>query len=134
MFSIKTTDPQLTTEQHLQLEYAQKRIKQKRILFRHAVLFLIGAVFMFLINKILKYGENYDWYIWGILAWGFLFAVHFFNVFVTQKFMGLEWERKEREKLVAKQRARISELQKEIETDFPISQINKKKEPWKPSP
>ena len=48
--------------------------------------------------------------------------------------MGPEWERKEREKLVSKQRARIAELQKEIETDFPISQINKKKEPWESSP
>ena len=131
---MKAMDPHFTTEQHLQLEYAQKRIKHKKNLFRHFVLFLIGSVFLFLINRILKYGETYDWYIWAILAWGFLFAFHFFNVFVTQKFMGPEWERKERERLVAKQKAKIAELQKEIETDFPISQINKKKEPWEPSP
>ena len=42
--------------------------------------------------------------------------------------MGTAWERNEREKLVAKQKQRIAEIQKEIETDFPLSQINKKKE------
>jgi hypothetical protein len=42
--------------------------------------------------------------------------------------MGLAWERKQREKLVLKQKKRIAELQKEIDTDFPLSNINKKKE------
>ena len=42
--------------------------------------------------------------------------------------MGTKWERKQREKLVAKQKTRISEIQKEIDSDFPISNFNKKKE------
>lgn len=42
--------------------------------------------------------------------------------------MGIEWERAQREKLVLKQKHKIAELQKEIETDFPLSNINKKKE------
>lgn len=113
-------------EQHELLETAQKRIIQKKRLFTHFVIFLIGSVFLILINKILKYGDTYDWFIWAITVWAFLFAIHAFNVFVTQKFMGKDWERAQREKLVAKQRATIAELQKEIETDFPLSQINKK--------
>ena len=113
-------------EQHELLETAQKRIIQKKRLFTHFVIFLIGSVFLILINKILKYGDTYDWFIWAITIWAFLFAIHAFNVFVTQKFMGKDWERAQREKLVAKQRATIAELQKEIETDFPLSQINKK--------
>ena len=59
--------------------------------------------------------------------------MHLVNVFVTTKFMGAEWERKQREKLVTKQREKIAEIQKEIETEFPLGQINKKKEPWEPS-
>ena len=113
-------------EQHELLETAQKRIKQKKRLFTHFVIFLIGSVFLILINKILKYGETYDWFIWGITFWAFLFVIHAFNVFVTQKFMGKDWERSQREKLVAKQKVKIQELQKEIETDFPLSKINKK--------
>jgi hypothetical protein len=42
--------------------------------------------------------------------------------------MGLDWERAQREKLVLKQKQKIAELQKEIETEFPLSNINKKKE------
>lgn len=128
MFSKNKEASRIDIEQHEMLENAQKRIKQKKRLFMHFVIFLIGSVFLILINKILKYGEGYDWFIWAITAWAFLFAIHLFNVFVTNRFMGLEWERNQRELLVAKQKERISQLQKEIETEFPISQVNKKKE------
>ena len=127
MFSKNKNTSRLDLEQHELLETAQKRIKQKKRLFSHFVIFLIGSVFLVLINKILKYGDTYDWFIWGITLWAFLFLIHAFNVYVTQKFMGRDWERSQREKLVAKQKKRIAELQKEIETDFPLSQINKKK-------
>ncbi|GGG53928.1 hypothetical protein GCM10011414_24560 [Croceivirga lutea] len=128
MFFKKKQKSEVNIEQHELLENAQKRISQKKRLFTHFVIFLIGSVFLILINKILKYGESYDWFIWGITAWAFLFLIHVFNVFVTQKFMGVAWERDQREKLVAKQKQRIAEIQKEIETEFPISKINKKKE------
>jgi len=128
MFSKDKPKAEVDLEQHELLENAQKRIKQKKRLFSHFVVFLIGSIFLILINKILKYGEQYDWFVWGITAWAFLFIIHAFNVFVTHQFMGQQWERNQREKLVARQKQRISELQKEIETDFPLSQINKKKE------
>ena len=128
LFSKKKTDAAIDLEQHELLENAQKRIQRKKRLFSHFVIFLIGSVFLILINKILKYGENYNWFIWAITAWGFLFVIHVFNVFVTHKFMGKEWERLKREQLVKKQKDRIAEMQKEIETEFPLSQINKKKD------
>lgn len=128
MLSKKKPENEVAIEQHELLENAQRRVKQKKRLFSHFVIFLIGSVFLVLINKILKYGESYDWFIWAITAWAFLFVIHAFNVFVTHKFMGTEWERNQRELLVKKQKQRIAELQKEIETDFPLSQINKKKE------
>ncbi len=117
----------LDLEQHDLLESAHARIKQKKRLYEHFVIFLIGSVFLVLINKILKFGVEYDWFIWAITFWAFLFVIHAFNVFVTQKFMGKDWERQQREKLVLKQKEKIAELQKEIETDFPLSKINKKK-------
>ncbi|KAB7529299.1 hypothetical protein F8C76_15840 [Flagellimonas olearia] len=126
-FGKKKKSP-IDVEQHELLEYAQKRIKQKKRLFSHFVIFLIGCVFLILINKILKYGEAYDWFVWAILFWAFLLVLHTFNVFVTHKFMGQDWERRQRERLVELQKKRISEIQKEIETDFPLSNINKKKD------
>ncbi len=128
MFPKNKTTSEVDLEQHELLEHAQTRIKQKKRLYIHFVIFLIGSVFLVLINKILKYGEPYDWFIWGITFWAFLFVVHAFNVFFTQQFMGKAWERTQREKLVAKQRQRIAALQKEIETDFPLNNINKKKD------
>jgi hypothetical protein len=127
MFSKSKNKPELNLEQHELLETTRDRIRQKKRLYTHFVIFLIGSVFLVLINKILKYGERYDWFIWAITFWAFLFVIHLFNVFVTQRFMGKEWERRQREKLVFKQRERIAEIQKEIETDFPLSNINKKK-------
>lgn len=128
MLSRKKEQNPVDIEQHELLENAQKRIRQKKRLFSHFVIFLIGSIFLALINKILKYGEAYDWFIWAILLWAFLFLIHAFNVFVTHKFMGQKWERQQREKLVSKQKKRIAEIQKEIDTDFPLSKINKKKD------
>lgn len=127
MFTKNKTKPELNLEQHDLLESAHARIKQKKRLYEHFVIFLIGSVFMVLINKILKFGVEYDWFIWAITFWAFLFVIHVVNVFVTQKFMGKDWERQQREKLVLKQKEKIAALQKEIETDFPLSKINKKK-------
>lgn len=128
MFSKNKKTQTLDLEQHELLENAQTRIKQKKHLYVHFVIFLIGSVFLILVNKILKYGEEYNWFIWGITFWAFLFAIHVFNVIFTQKFMGKDWERQQREILVAKQKTRILEIQKEIETEFPLKNINKKKE------
>jgi len=129
MFSKNKNKSELDLEQHEMLENAHARIKQKKRLYVHFVIFLIGSVFLIFVNKILNYWDTYDWFIWAITFWAFLFVIHAFNVLVTQKFMGQDWERSQREKLVAKQKKRIAELQKEIETDFPISRINKKLDP-----
>ena len=127
MFSKDKNKAELNLEQHQLLETAQDRIRQKKRLYSHFVVFLIGSVFLVLINKIFKVGEQYDWFLWAITFWAFLFLMHVFNVFVTQRFMGKEWERNQRERLVRIQRERISAIQKEIETDFPLSKVNKKK-------
>ncbi|MDX1362747.1 2TM domain-containing protein [Arenibacter latericius] len=128
MFNRNKKDSKIDLEQHQMLEDAQKRIKQKKRLFSHFVIFLIGSIFMIIINKILGYGKTYDWFIWAIMVWAFLFVIHLFDVFVTSKLMGPQWERSQRERLVAKQKQKIAELQKEIETDFPLSRINKNNE------
>jgi len=122
----KKKKSEIDLEQHELLENAHKRIKQKKRLFSHFVIFLIGSIFLILANKVLKYGEAYDWSIWIVLAWAFLLVLHVINVFVTHKFMGQNWERQQRERLVDLQKKRIGEIQKEIETDFPLSKINKK--------
>ncbi|WP_445382927.1 2TM domain-containing protein [Robiginitalea sp. IMCC43444] len=118
----------LDLEQHEQVEYAQRRIRQKKNLYRHFVFFLIGSVFIVFLNKILKYGETYDWYLWVILVWSFFLLVHLVQVFIMDPFMGQQWERRQREQLLQKQQERIRALQKEVEASHPLPEPPKKKD------
>ena len=127
MSSRKKPETNISLEQHEQLEYAQKRIAQKKKLYRHFLLFLVGSLFFIILNKALNYGGEYDWYLWGILLWFFLLILHALNVFLLNPFMGQEWERSQRERLVAQQQERLAALQKEIDREIPIPDPNKKK-------
>jgi len=108
-------------EQHEIYENARKRVQQKKRLYYHFVLFLIGSVFLIVLNKILKLGENYveNWFVWAITLWFVLLILHFINVFFVNRFLGKDWERKQTEKLVAKQEKKIADLSKKIEKKLP---------------
>ena len=34
-----------------------------------------------------------EWFVYAILIWLFLLAYHFVSVFITNKFMGTDWEK-----------------------------------------
>lgn len=106
--------------QYEQYEYARKRVKQKKRLYFHFILFLIGSVFFIILNKILKFGEEYNWFVWAIVTWLFFFTLHFVNVFVTNTFMGKEWVQKQTEKLIQKQQNKIKQLEKKVEKQYPL--------------
>jgi dihydrofolate reductase len=115
MFGKKKTVSTIDKDQLELIENAQKRIKQKKRLYIHFVIFLIGAVFLILANTVLGIGKDFkiagiDWFVYAILAWLFLFVYHFLNVFITNKFMGKDWEKEQLEKLVNQQRQRIDKL------------------------
>ncbi|HZH69724.1 MAG TPA: 2TM domain-containing protein [Flavobacteriaceae bacterium] len=110
---------------HELYESARKRIKQKRNLFVHFVLFFVGSIFLLVIEKLLNVGITYpNWSYWTILAWAFLFILHFVNVFITKRFMNKQWEREEIDKLVAKQKRRIDELQKKVEEQYKTEELS----------
>ena len=119
MFGKKKPVPQIDKEQMELIKNAQRRVKQKRRLYMHFVIFLIGAIFLIIINTVLGVGETtkifgMDWFVFAILAWLFLFIYHLFNVFITHKFMGKEWEQNQVDQLLSKQKVRISELEKTV--------------------
>jgi len=109
-------------KQHELYENARNRAKQKKRLYFHFVVFLVGSVFLIALNKIFNVGENIvsDWFVWAITLWFFFFVLHFINVFVTNRFMGKEWERAQTEKLVRKQELKIAELEKEIKSNYAL--------------
>lgn len=98
-------------------EYARKRVKQKKGVYIHFVLFFVSSVFLFITNDWLKVYPEHEWYQWVVTAWAFLFVLHFIKVFVTESFINKKWERTQIDKLVARQQRRIEELQKKVEQD-----------------
>ena len=102
--------------QHELYENARYRIKQKKRLYFHFIVFLLGSVFLIILNKIFKVGENIveDWFVWAILLWFFLFILLVIIVFITKKFMDRTWERNQIEKLTKKQELKIAALENEI--------------------
>lgn len=104
-------------EQHELYEYARKRIKQKKGLYFHFVLFILGSIFLFIANHFLIFGLTANWSVWVITFWLFLFVLHFIKVFITDRFMNKDWEREQINRLVAKQQLKIEQLQNQIEED-----------------
>jgi cell division protein FtsW (lipid II flippase) len=97
-------------DQHELYENARQRLRQKKILYYHFVLLIIGSIFLFIANVFLKYGQPQQWYIWACIIWVFLFILHFTKVFITDRFMNKDWEREQIDRLIQKQKNKISEL------------------------
>jgi dihydrofolate reductase len=116
MFGKKKQIPSIDKEQLELIQNAQKRIKQKKRLYIHFVIFIIGAVFLIIANTILGIGKDFEflgvtnWCIFAIIGWLLIFLYHFINVFITYKFMGKDWEDYQLDKLVAEQQNRIEKL------------------------
>ena len=78
MFGKKKEKPQIDQEQLELIENAQRRVKQKKRLYTHFVLFVIGSAILIFANVVLKVGENFTlfnrpWFLPAILIWLVLF-------------------------------------------------------------
>jgi len=111
------------TQAHEQYEKARKRTKQKKRLYFHFVFFLVGSVFFVILNKVINFYPELDWYVWAIFAWLFLFIIHFINVFVMNRFFGKEWERIETEKLIEKHQVKVEKLEEKLDKKNVFNQI-----------
>lgn len=119
MFGKKKAVPQIDQEQLALIKYAEKRIKQKKRLYVHFVVFLIGAVFLILANTVLGIGKDVmiaglNWFVIAIIIWLAFFIYHFVSVFITHKFMGKDWVDQQRETLVAQQQERIEKIKQQL--------------------
>ncbi|WAC03699.1 2TM domain-containing protein [Lacinutrix neustonica] len=125
MFGKKQTKPQIDQEQFELIQNAQRRVKQKKRLYIHFVIFLIGAVFLIVANTLLGIGKDLkifglDWFVIAISLWLFFFLYHVFNVFITNKFMGAAWEKAQLDKLVVKQQLRIEKIKANLKQEAPL--------------
>ena len=118
MFSNNKKAERIDSEQREQYDYARRRIKQKKRLMQHFIVFLAGCILLIIINPILGIGKDLiiqDWFVWVILIWALLFLIHLLNVFVMNRFMGKEWEDRQLERLKALQEQRVTELKTQLE-------------------
>lgn len=130
MFSKSKNPERIDSEQREQYDYARKRIRQKKNLMRHFIVFLAGSVLLIIINPLLGIGKDFfikNWFAWAILIWALLFLVHVLNVYILNSFMDKEWEDRQLEKLKARQEKRIAALQAKLDADS-----LKKNEPRQP--
>jgi len=104
-------------ELHEQYEYARRRIKQKKRLYFHFVVFVLGSLTLFLGHNFLNSTLITEWYLWIITVWLFLFILHFIKVFITDRFMNKDWEREQIDRLVTLQKKKIEQLQAQIAND-----------------
>jgi len=101
-------------EQQELYENARKRIQQKKRLYYHFVLLILGSLFLFVANVLLKFGEPNLWYIWAVTVWIFIFVLHFIKVFITDRFMNKNWEQDQIERLMLKQEQKIKNLETKV--------------------
>jgi hypothetical protein len=102
-------------DQHELYEYASARVKQKKRLYFHFILLLVGSVFLYIANNWLALYPEKKWWIWAVTLWAFFFTLHVIKVFITDSFMNKEWERAQIDKLLSKQTQKIKKLQDSIE-------------------
>ncbi len=133
MFSKRKETPQIDPVQRELYEHARKRILQKKRLFQHFIVFAVGSIFLVILNLLMGFGKEItlfgaDWYVVVVICWAFLFVLHFCNVWLFHKFMGAEWTSNQMERLIAKQKAEIELIQKDVELMYPKKELVKKKE------
>jgi hypothetical protein len=105
----------MEASQHELYEYARDRIKQKKRLFIHFVVIVIGSLFLFIANHLLNFHNETNWWIWIVTVWCFIFIFHIIKVLVTDSFMNKNWERAQIDKLMLQQTKKIEKLKNDLE-------------------
>ena len=121
MFSKNKNEQSSSATSREQYQYAHKRIKQKKYLMWHLVLFIASSMLFMILDLVLEIGQKdlmKNWYLWAIIFWALVLLIHTLNVFIIHKFMGQKWEDEQLEKLKLMQERRISELEKIVSKEF----------------
>lgn len=108
-------------EQFELYEYARKRATQKKGVLSHLITLVIGILFLYILSQWLGAFPEMNWFPWVSAIWIFTFLIHASKVFITNTFMGKEWEKKQIEKLVVLQKNKIIDLQNKLDKNTPTT-------------
>ncbi|WP_378185583.1 2TM domain-containing protein [Aquimarina sp. W85] len=119
MFSKNKELPHIDAEQRELFENARVRILEKKRLFFHFIFFLSGAIFFIILNLVFGFGKDIqlfdvDWFVYAVFLWAFVLLIHTGKVFLFSTFMGKQWTDRQMLKLVAKQKAQIEKMEREM--------------------
>ena len=107
------------------LEYAQKRIRQKKFLYYHFVLFLFVSAITVSFDHVFNIASDvnlleYSWSFWVVFSWFFLFIFHVFNVYVTGRFINKSWIKNQKNKLIKIQKLEIENIKAKMDVETKI--------------
>ena len=107
------------------LEYAQKRIRQKKFLYYHFVLFLFVCAITLSLDYVFNIASDvnlleYSWSFWVVFSWFFLFIFHVFNVYVTGRFINKSWIKNQKNKLIKIQKLEIENIKAKMDVETKI--------------
>ena len=108
------------------LEYAQKRIRQKKFLYYHFVLFLFVSAITLSLDYVFNIASDvnlleYSWSFWVVFSWFFLFIFHVFNVYVTGRFINKSWIKNQKNKLIKIQKLEIENIKAKMDVETKIT-------------
>ena len=108
------------------LEYAQKRIRQKKFLYYHFVLFLFVSAITLSLDYVFNIATDfnlleYSWSFWVVFSWFFLFIFHVFNVYVTGRFINKSWIKNQKNKLIKIQKLEIENIKAKMDVETKIT-------------
>lgn len=105
----------MENNQHELYEYARDRIVQKKRLFIHLIVLVIGSLFLFTANHLLNFHKETNWWIWVVVVWSCLFVFHAIKILITDSFMNKNWERAQIDKLMLQQAKKIEKLKNDLD-------------------
>ena len=122
---LNKSNSEIDNEQIELLEYAQRRIKQKKYLYYHFVLFIFACAISLSLDYLFDVGGklillDYSWSFWIVFSWFFLLLFHVFNVYVTKRFLNNSWARNQKNKLIKLQKKEIENIKQKIQLESKI--------------
>ena len=122
MFFKKKQLSQIDDEQIALVENAQQRIRQKKRLYNHFVFWVFSSIILWFVNVVVGVREDilildYPWFVSIIVVWSLLLLFHTFQVFITKRFMGKEWEKEQLKRLTALQQVKIEKIKRALDKE-----------------
>ncbi|MDR0230467.1 MAG: 2TM domain-containing protein [Flavobacteriaceae bacterium] len=109
-----------------QFEYAKTQIKQKKMLFFHFVVFVLGSILMYCFNEWVQDPiVSGKWWPFTVSFWALIVFLHAVNVLIVNRFMGKRWQDKQIAKLIQQQQKKIDELRAKVEKDYPLVDVQR---------